>query len=96
MGSAEIKAAPQETDLYLRRHHGHQAERKAHPKIWVEEDFQIQPGGERYGLSIARLLVEDDGTVVLVARTTANPLGSRVFRKEKSRRLSQTSVIGSR
>ena len=33
MGSGEIKAALQETALYLRRHHGHQAERKAHPKI---------------------------------------------------------------
>ena len=42
MGNGEIKAAPQETALYLRRHHGHQAERKAHPKIQVAEDFQIQ------------------------------------------------------
>ena len=41
MGSGEIKAALQETALYLRRHHGHQAERKAHPKIQVGEDFQI-------------------------------------------------------
>src|SRR5205814_9972649 len=31
--SGEIKAAPQETALDLRRHHGHQAERKAHSKI---------------------------------------------------------------
>src|SRR4051794_24235497 len=41
-GSGEIKAAVQETALYLRRHHGHQAIRKAHPKIYVGEDFQIQ------------------------------------------------------
>jgi hypothetical protein len=32
MGSGEIKAAQQEPTLYLCRHHGHQAERKAHPK----------------------------------------------------------------
>ena len=33
MRSGEIKAALQETALDLRRHHGHQAEQKAHPKI---------------------------------------------------------------
>jgi hypothetical protein len=42
MESGQIKAAMQETALYLRWHHGHQAERKAHPKIKVREDFQIQ------------------------------------------------------
>ena len=42
MESGEIKAAQQETALYLRRQHGYQAERKAHPKIEVGEDFQIQ------------------------------------------------------
>ena len=42
MASGEIKAALQEPALYLSRNHGHQAERKAHPKIQVGEDFQIQ------------------------------------------------------
>jgi hypothetical protein len=42
MGSGEIKTALQESAFYLRRHHGHQAERKAHSKIYVGEDFQIQ------------------------------------------------------
>ena len=42
MGSGEIKAAQQEATLYLRRHHGRQTERKAHPKIQVGEDFHIQ------------------------------------------------------
>ena len=42
IGSGEIKAAQHETALYLGRHHRYQAERKAHPKIQVGEDFQIQ------------------------------------------------------
>src|SRR6185312_17403929 len=33
MGSGEIKAALQETALHHRRHDGHEAHRKAHPKI---------------------------------------------------------------
>ena len=33
MESGEIKAALQETALYLRRHHGHQSEQKVQPKI---------------------------------------------------------------
>jgi hypothetical protein len=40
--SGQIEAAMQETALYLRWHHGHQAERKTRSKIKVREDFQIQ------------------------------------------------------